>query len=91
MITLKKAHIFLSMTAEKAKNVSGSLSTESVSTQQDLQENDLDHYVMCDHTAFHTVESDRSGSDEGVNKPTDEVKQTIKQFEDPQTSKQCVA
>ena len=89
VITSKKPHIFLSMKTEKAENVSAPLSTESVSTQQDLQEKALDHSVMSDQTAFHTVESDRSGSDEGLNESTDELQQTFKQFEDWLLSPDC--
>ena len=89
VITSKKPHIFLSMKAEKAENLSGPSSVESVSTQQNLQQNDLDHSVMNDHTAFHTVESVRSGSDDVLNESTDDVQQTFKQFEDWLLSPDC--
>ena len=89
VITSKKPHIFLGMEAEKAEDASGPSSIESVSTEQDLQENDLDDSVMDDHTAFHTVESVRSGSNDGLNESTDEVQQTFKQFEDWLLSPDC--
>lgn len=89
MITSKTPHIFLSIKAEKAEDVSGPSSIESVSTAQDLQQNDLDNSVMNDHTAFHTEESVRSGSNDGLNESTDEVQQTFKQFEDWLLSPDC--